>query len=182
MENHKCTQEDIDTGQYISRHTAVCFVSVLKGENQTYVIAGKRGPDVEFPGKWSMLGGYLNYDEKLSEACAREFTEETGKFLKLLPSDLKSWKVDDNPSSEHQNITHYFYTDKKSRITQLINNARDPRLKYHGPNTFSDLNMLTLTNGEISEVKLIKIEEINNYDWAFGHFKVIMEYLQSGLL
>lgn len=90
---------------FLSRSVAV-VVRVIKGEQ---VLLVKRGTSVSDTDKWCMPCGYLDYDETLKEAAMRELYEETGYITN--PDDFIMKSVDDNPSSNLQNISFVFNID-----------------------------------------------------------------------
>lgn len=61
-------------------------------------------------GKWGLPGGYLDWDETVTEAAARELTEETG----LTAHDLQliGIRSDLSAADGRQNVDLYFYTNK----------------------------------------------------------------------
>lgn len=145
---------------WISRAMAVLVGIVGETKAGTpCILAQKRGPktpDPEFRGCWCLPCGYLDYDETLKEAAAREVFEETG--LKLDIEDLSFWKINDDPNSDkRQNVTiRYTY--------KLNENIEDIKLT----SDFSE-------DGEVSDIKWIDLRAINSYKWAFNHNKLAKE-------
>jgi len=90
---------------YLSRAAAV----VIRVVNGNSVLLVKRGTSVNNTGKWCMPCGYLDYDETLIEAAMRELYEETGYIAS--PSDFIMTSIDDNPSSNLQNVSIIYQID-----------------------------------------------------------------------
>ena len=83
--NFKITDKETGKEYWISRSCAVCVTVVVvdQKEDKMYLLASKRGsacPD--FVGKWNLTCGYLDFDETLVEAAARELYEELGIIVK----------------------------------------------------------------------------------------------------
>lgn len=97
------------------RHAVVDTIVIREHK----ILLGKRGtlngkPLLE-SGKWSLLGGYVNRDEDLSEATKREVMEEAG--LKI--SNLKLICINDNPNrpaEDRQNISFVFVAEAIDNI------------------------------------------------------------------
>ena len=58
-------------------------VVVLIVENDM-VLLGKRAKKVFMGGKWSLPGGFIEFDEDFLSACHREVMEETGLSIKII--------------------------------------------------------------------------------------------------
>lgn len=147
---------------WISRSIAV--VGIIYGydnDDKEYILAVKRGtgtPDPEFVGCWCLPCGYLDYDETIEEALKREVFEETGVLLDENTIDLL--EVNSNPKSDkRQNVTfRYQAITKENNLTNIS---------------------LTTENSEpyeVSDVKWIPMDEIDNYKWAFNHKELIKQY------
>ena len=147
---------------WISRSIAVVIKFIAYDKyGIKYILAVKRGkgtPDPEFIGSWCYPCGYLDYNETTKEAACRELKEETG--ITILPESLTLVMINDNPfSDKRQNITFMFEHNSlffKEDLEKMITSK------------FSEEN-------EISEIKFIPIEEIDNYKWAFNHNKIIKD-------
>jgi len=61
---------------------------IARKKNQYFILLIERKFD-PFKGFWAFPGGFVNMDEELETACARELFEETG----ILVSDLKQFKT-----------------------------------------------------------------------------------------
>ena len=92
------------------RHVTVNAIVV----KNTQILLGKRGtlngkPILE-SGKWGLLGGFFNRDEKLTQAVIREVMEESGWEI----NDLKLFRINDNPNhplEDRQNVDFIFISD-----------------------------------------------------------------------
>jgi 8-oxo-dGTP diphosphatase len=147
---------------WISRAIAVVVkfsASDRKGNN--YVLAVQRGkgtPDPEFVGSWCLPCGYLDFDETTKEAAARELKEETG--IEVSPEFLNLVSINDNPEEDkRQNVTFRYTYDSYKYKESLEEEITD---KY------SELE-------EVSNIKFIPEDKIDNYMWAFNHDKIIKD-------
>lgn len=110
-------------------------------------------------GKWNAPGGYLDFDETLQQAAARECKEETGVILDL--SYVKLFSMHSNPKGLNQNLSFKFYA-------KLPGYTKD----YPITNKFMEKD-------EVADIKWIKISDISSYDWAFGHAELIMKIYRT---
>lgn len=98
-----------------------------------------------FDGKWEFPGGFMEDGETIEETCVREAKEETG--LDVEPLEILG-----------------VYTDPK----------RDPRGQTVGvafvcwPKT-TEVKL----NDEASEYRWVRLDEIDGYEMAFDHAKII---------
>lgn len=175
---NKCYNVD-DKEIWVSRSLAVNGVIIVVNNYNSYVLAGQRGSgSPDFRGLWNVPSGYLDYDETCSDACLREIYEETGLDIKeliknnmVIVSDMEQpWFVNSDPTSNRQNVSLRYgmvvllsgevsddYSIDENKFPILTN-------KYSEPN-------------EVSDLKWINIKDVDNYEWAFNHDKVIKEYL-----
>lgn len=142
---------------WISRSMAAVGIVIAYNGMNRYILAGKRGPGCpDEVGKWALPCGYLDYDESLEECISRETKEETG-----IEIDSRKWqliKIESDPKKDkRQNVT--------VRFGCILNN-NFPLICYK-------------PNEEVVDVNLIKVSEINNYDWAFNHKELIKLYAFS---
>lgn len=97
-----CVFED---GHKASFRHAVVDNIVLQGDN---VLLVKRAGGLAEGGKWALAGGYMEQDETLTQAAAREIFEETGYRV----SDFTLFRIIDNPNRQRdnrQNIAFVFF-------------------------------------------------------------------------
>ena len=165
MKNFPVIDEATGQEHWISRSIAavVCIIAEdIRGEK--YVLAVQRGsgtPDPEYVGTYCMPCGYLDYDETIAQAAQREVKEETG--LTFLVSDFKLVSIDDNP-----------YEDKRQNVTFRY------LVKTNVPT--EDLELLFTTKNseenEVSDIRFIKLSNIELYKWAFNHETLIKEIVK----
>lgn len=149
MENFPVT---INNKEYwISRSVAVAgFIFCI--DNGLRVLANKRGKSCpDEIGKWNCPCGYLDYNETLKEACAREIYEETN--LKISPDGLFYFGFDDTPIGK-QNISFRFWA---------LNN------KYAGQTVYAK----GAEKDEVEDVDWVFVGDLDKYEWAFNHEKLI---------
>lgn len=146
---------------WISRSIAVVIKYIAKDNfNRECILAVQRGkgtPDPEFVGSWCLPCGYLDYDETINEAAARELWEETG--IKIPSDKITLVNINDDPKEKRQNVTFRFkYNDTRvaGYLESFLTNKHSEK-------------------DEISDIKFIPMTEINNYKWAFNHNNLIKE-------
>ena len=99
-----CTFENGNIADRGLRHVVV-DVLVLKDDK---ILMVKRTKKLLEGGKWGLIGGYVDRDENLKEACAREIFEETGYRI----TDITLMTIRDNPdrpNEDRQNVSFVFY-------------------------------------------------------------------------
>lgn len=158
MNNHCLINPATGKEEWISRSIAVLAIVIgIDKYGNFYVLANKRGegtPDPEYIGCWCLPCGYLDYDETTKEAISREVFEETG--VDLSPRDFKLIYVNDNPTQDkRQNVTFRFVAYEPKLIEDVELSSRNSE------------------ENEVSDIGWISLEEFNNYNWAFGHEKII---------
>jgi len=161
MKNFPIIDKETGREYWISRSVAVLGIVIGTDMYGTkYILAEQRGigtPDPEYVGKWCLPCGYLDYDENCKQAVAREVVEETG--VNIHPENFELISINDNPfEDKRQNITFRFRTELEGYISD-----------FELTNRFSETN-------EVMNIKWIDLKEINNYEWAFNHEKIIKKY------
>lgn len=135
---------------WISRSAAVIVIAVVDDK----FIAVKRGkgtPDPEFVGSWCLPCGYVDYDETLREAAARELKEETG--IVVNPKNLHLVDIGDDPKSDkRQNIT-FVYLTFLPETSQTSNEGAE--------------------KDEVDDIRWFTKEEALETNWAFNHIELI---------
>lgn len=153
--NQPCYNKDGEFLGWFSPSIAVSTFVFLHVRATTYILATKRG--VGCPnnvGKWNCQCGYLEFGESTSQAAVREVYEETG--IELSDKWLIDWRWTDEPD-ENDNIIHIF-------TAALFGDMED----YPTTSKHSDTD-------EVAEIKWIPIDDIDKYEWAFNHDKIIKE-------
>jgi 8-oxo-dGTP pyrophosphatase MutT (NUDIX family) len=150
-----------DKEYWISRAIAVAgFVFCYDGE--LLVLANKRGPGTpDFQGYWNCPCGYLDYDETITEACAREIAEETN--LRVNPKDLILDSINDDPKEGRQNVTFRYWTFNGQW--------------YKGQTIYAK----GAEKDEVADVAWIPINKLNDYEWAFNHKNIIINLVLNKL-
>lgn len=140
---------------WISRSVAVVGFIFCIDNDKLLVLANKRGKGCpNYQGYWNCPCGYIDYDETIKEACCREIYEETN--LKVGLDDLILYRIEDNPKADdNQNIVFNYYT-----FSDRLYKGQTVYAKGAEPN-------------EVEEVEWIPIEEVDNYQFAFNHNKMI---------
>lgn len=155
----------IETGEHagetvwVHRSIAVAGFVFCKIDGEWCVLANQRGEGApDFKGYWNCPCGYLDFDETTKEACIREIYEETG--VKVDPNRLHFISYNDDPEeSNRQNVTMRFMAIVPEDSIGISTNAIKGQL-----------------GGEENEVKAImwiKMSNLDDYQWAFGHDKLI---------
>lgn len=144
---------------WISRAVAVVgFIFIV--DNGLRVLANKRGKGCpDYQGYWNCPCGYLDFDETTKEACCREIAEETN--LHVNPKDLYLLSVNDDPKDEHQNVTFRYW-------------GFSPVL-YKSQTVYPK----GAEQDEVEDVEWIAIEDLDNYEFAFGHRELIKEIVST---
>ena len=114
----------------------------------------------DFRGFWNCTCGYLDFNETTKDCAMRELYEETGI---LIDEDLvKFIGYEDSPEANRQNVTFRFAAFIEDAVTTDF--------------TFSKENN---EGKEVGEIKWIKISDVDDYMWAYGHEKRIKEIFEA---
>ena len=157
---YKVTTEDgKEKVIYDGRYTCICGIVVAVEKNTSYILANRRGPGCpDHVGEWNMPCGYMDAGSA-EENVSREIYEETG--VKISPDKFSM--VGLSNTGKERNVT--------LRYGAIL---QEGRLKTLTPEQLKDLGGEA---NEVSEIKWIDIRFIDKYKWAFGHDKVIHEFL-----
>ena len=160
MNNHPLINPETGEVEWVARNiAALVMVTGYDKKGESYVLANKRGPntpDPEFRGCWCMPCGYLDYNETIREAAAREVFEETG--IKIIPKNLILFYINDIPEEDkRQNVTFRYHYIVKDYIEDIKLTSKNSEEK------------------EVSDIKWIPMKEVKDYKWAFNHDKIIEE-------
>lgn len=149
---------------WVSRSPALVAVIIAKYKKEKYVLIGKRGPGAaDFIDDWNVPCGYLDWNETGYEGICREVYEETGFDLEEPKNIIKS----------HLKQPFYTHTIPEGRQNVSLSYGL-----YFKCKKLPELSMEYCEPGEVSEVKWLKISEIDNYKFAFNHSKRIKMYLK----
>jgi ADP-ribose pyrophosphatase YjhB (NUDIX family) len=99
------------------------------------------------PFGWALPGGFVDYGESLEEAVIREAKEET---------NLDLTKVQQ----------FHTYSDPQ----------RDPRFHTIGTVFIAQAKGVPKAGDDAASLKIIKLSEIKNIDFAFDHKKILQDY------
>lgn len=130
--------------------TQIAVRAIIINDEQKIMLI-KRALGTFEGGKWCLVGGKPDKDEKLDKAIARETQEEVGIQL---PLTHHAEIGNPNTSTGVRWITHYFVGTSNSLPTQF-----DSR--------------------EVSEVAFFSQSELEELNMAFDHKDVLMQYLKE---
>lgn len=163
-------------GQLIwdSRSVAVAGVTFAWKKNDEYphVLISKRGPkSADFKGLMNVVCGYLDRNESATEAMIRETWEEVGLNLpEIIENSLdvvnnmeQPWYTMSEPTQNRQNVTLRF-----GLCFMIDDDAELPELT----------TIYNEIEGEVEDPQWIPFDDVDKYEWAFGHDQVIKEYLE----
>ncbi|HSX45708.1 MAG TPA: NUDIX hydrolase [Candidatus Saccharimonadia bacterium] len=105
---------EFEDGNQASLRHAVVDTLVLKDDK---ILMVKRTAKLLEGGKWGIVGGFVDRDETVAEAAAREVFEETGWKIK----DLTLLTYIDNPNrpnEDRQNISFVFFCEAVEQTGQ----------------------------------------------------------------
>jgi len=163
--------------KWISRSVAVDTVLIAIDPDYPmtpHVLITQRGIGAaDNHGLWCVSCGYLDHDETTSEAAIRELWEETSinsqSILNMKKDDLnyiicnridKEWGINSKPTNNRQ------YVSIRYGLYFVMNDFIN-RIKLSSEN--SEPN-------EIADLRWIPLSEVNNYEYAFNHDKLIKEF------
>jgi len=152
--------------KWLSRSLAVVVTVILNGEKALIV---KRGNKISHSNKWCNPCGYLDWDESGTQASFREVWEESGLDIGEI--------IDTNPDS----ISFQSMIDPWDIVTNPeLNHNQDVAL-YYGICINSDvepeIHNRNCEEGEILDTKWVRIEDLINFEFAFGHENRILKYI-----
>ncbi|MFC1657925.1 macro domain-containing protein [Candidatus Omnitrophota bacterium] len=102
------------------------------------------------PFGWALPGGFVDYAESLERAVVREAKEETGLDL----VDIRQFHTYSDP-------------------------GRDPRFHTVSTVYIAKGKGKPKSGSDAASLKLVKISELKEYEFAFDHQEIIREYLQG---
>jgi len=158
--NRQGYNADGTKGPWFSRSVAMATAVFLNDNGKWYVLANQRGQGTpDYQGWWNLPCGYLDYNEDALDGARREVYEETG--IKIKRSQMKDMGYSSDPRQNRQNVCFRFAAFLKG-----------------SPNDypFSKDNM---EQNEVGGIKWVPIEQINTIQWAFGHNRILQDFLNS---
>ena len=146
---------------YDGRYCAVVAFIFAIVDGKLSVLANQRGKGTpDFQGYWNCPCGFLEKNEFGHVGAARETLEETGFHIQ--PDALKMFSVQTDPYKSNNgnvSIRYKAFVGFQKQITKV-----------------------DIEGGEADEVERIKwipLDEVERYQWAFGHDKTIFEAAPS---
>lgn len=91
--------------RYTARHSTTEVIAVRKGK----ILLIKRNTDPQ-KGWWSLVGGYVDWEETVEECAKREFEEETGLQVKTIRF-LGVYSDPERDLDGRQNVGHCFVVE-----------------------------------------------------------------------
>lgn len=164
---NKCINQD-GKEYWISRSVAVIGTIFLRSteDSELYVLLSKRGEGTpDFQGYWCLPCGYLDWDESGTDAVFREVWEETGLDLDKIIDEcyinanrlFNPFNIDTNPKSNRQNVSLAY------------------GLSFDA-DKFPTFDLSNMEPNEVADVKWVRFKDIDKYQIAFGHEKIIKLY------
>lgn len=142
-----CTFEN--GGKASLRHVVVDVLVIHEGK----ILLVKRAAHLSNPGKYGLVGGYVDRDETTKGAAIREVQEETG-YLVAIDRLLHIIDSPDRPAEDRQNISFVYVASVKEKVSK--------------------------PDDESSEVAWFDLEKLpTESEFAFDHYKSIKSYLNE---
>lgn len=157
--------KECEIGWFSRSMATALFVFCKDTDGDWCVLSSERGEEAaDFNGMWNCTCGYLDFNETTKQCALRECYEETG--VELHEDELLFVGFEDSPSANRQNVTF--------RYTAIIKDRKTDEFKFSKDNN---------EGKEVGEIKWIKVKELDNYKWAFGHElrikEIFGEYVES---
>ena len=148
---------------WYSRSVAVTLFTLCKNKDgKLCILVNRRGTGTpDFQGYWNAPCGYLDFNESGEKAAQRETYEETGIFIDTEKIKLNSVSSEPN-ENKRQNVTLRYLANIEDKTTD----------EFKFDTSHSEKN-------EVSDIKWIPLDEINNYQWAFNHKMLIEELVNK---
>lgn len=140
-----------------------CSLIILRidqsGKKDSELLITKRGSGCEFgAGLWCIPGGFIDFDEDAKQCTVRETFEETGIDISEYIDKIEIKMLDSSPNKTRQSMCAYHML--------IIDRHKTKDWKFSTEN--SEPN-------EVSNIKWIKIKDIDNYKWLSNQ----REYLKK---
>lgn len=165
MKNFQITDQESGKKYWISRALAVCAILIVHEGRKSWILLQQRGPGCpDYVGAWSHTCGYLDYDETLRGALAREIHEELGINIENPDIKITEHSKNDQPSADpRQNVTvRYVVEIPKSKVSHIDFDSES-------------------RGGEAAEVSGITLADVSkgvpDLEFAFNHRELTKEIL-----
>ncbi len=135
-----------DGGKGSLRHVATQVIIFKEGK----ILLIKRAEGMLEGGKWALSGGFVDRDETLEEAMAREVMEETGWTVKNIKL-LSIYDNPDRPNENRQNIAFNYSCEAVEKIGE--------------------------SDKEVADVRWVSLTDPLLQELAFDHTKVVTDFL-----
>ena len=162
--NQPCFDKNGKFLGWFSRSMATAiFVFARNKDGVLHVLASERGKGAaDFQGCWNCPCGYLDFNETTKQCAIRELEEETG--IGVSEEIVRFISYEDDPvAANHQNVTFRFGVN----ITD------------HTIEQLSGFSHKGNEKDEVGEIKWIMIDDIDKYEWAFGHDEIIKKFYKE---
>lgn len=163
LRNQPCYDKEGRFLGWFSRSVAtVIFVYCKDEDGQWCVLGSERGQGAaDYHGFWNCVCGYLDFNETARECALRELYEETGLFIQDEDS-VKFVSYEDSPDANRQNVSF--------RFSVFLDNSVTTDFQFSKKNN---------ERGEVGEIKWIRLSNVNDYMWAFGHGERLLEIFNA---
>lgn len=147
--------------------TTVGYVFCKGKSGKWCVLANKRGPGCPTDiGKWNVPCGYIEHGTNAVDNCLKEIKEESG--LVLMPENLIYLWTDTRPDDGKQNMDMTFYAVLPDKCSS-----------YKLSDEYSEPD-------EVSDIKWIPINELDDYEFAFNQktriYEIYYKYIKISWL
>jgi ADP-ribose pyrophosphatase YjhB (NUDIX family) len=148
---------------WVARSSIVTLYVFCKNHNNEWcVLASQRGPIMQFPGKWNVTCGFLDYGETLEDAAVRECYEECGINVK----GTKIFNCGTDSSNLNGSVNHDFAC--------ILNGVID---QY--PPSMENCEGYGTDMQEVQNVRWIPISQLNSVDIRYIHKRKAKELINS---
>lgn len=158
---------------WYGRTVATVLLAFTKNEkNEWCVLANLRGEGCpDYQGYWNLICGYLEFSSMPNKDnphlgtgeynCVKECYEECG--IKIPIENIKAIGVSTTPYENKQNVSIRYITflDKIMKVEE------------------TKFDLSHSEKNEVVEAKWIPITEIDNYEWAFHHDRLIKNVIEQ---
>lgn len=135
-----------ENGSKSSLRHVVVDVIVIKNKQILLCLRGTfNGKPIPESGKWGLLGGYLNRNEKLVDGVRREVMEESGWII----NNIQLFRINDNPNrpaEDKQNVALIFTADAVKKVKKSDEEVKE--LKWFDLDKLPPKEMIAFDHGE----------------------------------